>query len=652
MKNVNPLKALNQLLSILCVGAIFFIASCGSDDEPTPDPTTIQFSAATATVDENSADAVTLTVSLSEASNIAGSFTIAIASADATYGDDYTTTPDGTSGSINVTVAEGDQNVTLSVSVTDNEDFTGDKTVTFTLTSVEGVVLDGNAALTLTIADNELMPTDISALRTQYSMTGEATIEGPAVIEGVVTSARDNTTGQNLFIQDATGGIVLRFTEDNTDFDMGEAIRVDIAGGLLSAFRGLMQIDMLELTAVTERGMGTLPDAEDVTILELLSDDFQGKIVRLSDVAIDGADGTVTFGGGLDIVDIDGNEAGSFIRNDAAFNGDVIPTGTGTVVGIASAFNDVAQIDLRTAADVSFSEVASIALDASGITSFGSVENGMTSASQSYTLTGTDLFGDVTVNAPNSYEISSDDITFSGGLTITVADAEAGATIHVRFAPTSGTNGAIDGTVGNSSFGAVGQTVAVTGEETGNGSAGMPTDLFFSEYVEGSSSNKYLEIFNGTGASIDLADYEIKRFNNGGTDASSSTYPLSGMLADGAVVVLANSAADIYSGTVYDATDVNGATFYNGDDVVVLYKVSSSADVDIIGQLGCDPGSNWSDGDHSTGNKTLRRKSSVIAGVTASPTGECSETSFTTLTTEWDVFDQDTADGLGSHTLN
>ena len=37
------------------------------------------------------------------------------------------------------------------------------------------------------------------------------------------------------------------------------------------------------------------------------------------------------------------------------------------------------------------------------------------------------------------------------------------------------------------------------------GAFAAPSDLFFSEYIEGSSNNKALEIFNGTGASIDLA---------------------------------------------------------------------------------------------------------------------------------------------------
>ena len=41
-------------------------------------------------------------------------------------------------------------------------------------------------------------------------------------------------------------------------------------------------------------------------------------------------------------------------------------------------------------------------------------------------------------------------------------------------------------------------------------------DLFFSEYGEGTSNNKYLEIYNGTGADVDLENYLIMQINNGG----------------------------------------------------------------------------------------------------------------------------------------
>lgn len=45
---------------------------------------------------------------------------------------------------------------------------------------------------------------------------------------------------------------------------------------------------------------------------------------------------------------------------------------------------------------------------------------------------------------------------------------------------------------------------------------GQAADLFFSEYVEGSSNNKALEIFNGTGVAVDLSQYSVKLGSNGG----------------------------------------------------------------------------------------------------------------------------------------
>jgi hypothetical protein len=40
-------------------------------------------------------------------------------------------------------------------------------------------------------------------------------------------------------------------------------------------------------------------------------------------------------------------------------------------------------------------------------------------------------------------------------------------------------------------------------------------NLFFSEYIEGSSNNKVLEIYNPTGAAVDLSEYTVQQSNNG-----------------------------------------------------------------------------------------------------------------------------------------
>jgi predicted extracellular nuclease len=92
------------------------------------------------------------------------------------------------------------------------------------------------------------------------------------------------------------------------------------------------------------------------------------------------------------------------------------------------------------------------------------------------------------------------------------------------------------------------------------------TDLFFSEYVEGSSSNKYLEVFNGTGTDIDLSDYQLKLYSNGGI-APSYTNDLTGTLATGQVVVYKFSSSTIYAGAAINASACN----FNGNDAIVLF---------------------------------------------------------------------------------
>ena len=138
---------------------------------------------------------------------------------------------------------------------------------------------------------------------------------------------------------------------------------------------------------------------------------------------------------------------------------------------------------------------------------------------------------------------------------------------------------------------------------------GTPTDVFFSEYIEGSSNNKALEIYNGTGATVNLAagGYTVQMFFNGSASAG-LTIALNGTaLATGDVYVLAQATA---SPTILAQADqTNGAGWFNGNDAVVLRKGGPSGPiVDVIGQIGFDPGAQWGSGLESTQDNTLRRK--------------------------------------------
>ncbi|MFT3909040.1 MAG: lamin tail domain-containing protein [Ferruginibacter sp.] len=167
------------------------------------------------------------------------------------------------------------------------------------------------------------------------------------------------------------------------------------------------------------------------------------------------------------------------------------------------------------------------------------------------------------------------------------------------------------------------------------------TDLFFSEYVEGSSNNKYVEIYNGTGAPVNLGDYRLRLYANGVSTPTSDVL-LSGSLANGATIVYKNSAATIYGGT----STTNAAVNYNGDDALALFKVSTASNVDIFGRIGEDPGTNWAGGGNTTLDKTLVRNASVTGGVTVNPAS-----GFPTLGTEWTQSNIDVVSNLGSHTF-
>jgi len=166
-------------------------------------------------------------------------------------------------------------------------------------------------------------------------------------------------------------------------------------------------------------------------------------------------------------------------------------------------------------------------------------------------------------------------------------------------------------------------------------SADPATDLFMSEYIEGSSYNKAIEIYNGTGADVDLAPYVLTQYSNGGTSAS-VTLDLAGTVAAGDVYVVAHSSAD--AAVLAQADLTTGAGLFNGDDALVL--THDGVTIDSFGQVGVDPGSEWPGGG---ANDTLRRLPSICAGDT-DPTNAFD------ASTEWESFLSDTFDGLGAHT--
>jgi hypothetical protein len=172
----------------------------------------------------------------------------------------------------------------------------------------------------------------------------------------------------------------------------------------------------------------------------------------------------------------------------------------------------------------------------------------------------------------------------------------------------------------------------------GNVNVAPCSNLFFSEYIEGTSNEKYFEVYNASDFSIDLSNYNLMVYANGSVTATSIDSSITGLLSPHTVRVFKNSGALLYTGIATSTI----ATFYNGDDALVLFDKILNAPIDIIGRIGEDPGTQWASSGRTTLDKTLIRKFSVTRGVSINPSS-----GFPTLSTEWDTLSTNDITNLG-----
>lgn len=176
-----------------------------------------------------------------------------------------------------------------------------------------------------------------------------------------------------------------------------------------------------------------------------------------------------------------------------------------------------------------------------------------------------------------------------------------------------------------------------------NHSSAQSSELFISEYVEGTITNKALEIFNGTGSTLNLNAYVLQVYLNGATSPTSSL-TLFGSLQDGKVFVIGRTDADRAIINVMDIGS-NGLMNFDGNDAIVLRKGGATGQiVDVIGQIGVDPGTGWSNQQVSTNDRTLRRRKDICKGDTDG------SNAFDPAA-EWEVFAVNAFDGLGKHAV-
>ncbi|KQC10337.1 MAG: hypothetical protein APR54_00075 [Candidatus Cloacimonas sp. SDB] len=204
------------------------------------------------------------------------------------------------------------------------------------------------------------------------------------------------------------------------------------------------------------------------------------------------------------------------------------------------------------------------------------------------------------------------------------------------------------------SFAALCLSAADSVETVLNSSERDESNLFFSEYIEGSSNNKALEIYNASGLEIDLDNFRINQAVNGGGWQYQHYFPAGATLAaDDVWVIITNQVES----SLFDPADADEVLAYpsvvhfNGNDARSLeYSPDGGSTwtiVDVIGDPDEDPGSGWQVAgvSNATYDHTLIRKSSVTGGNTNWPSSAGTDET----NSEWIVQNTNYFDNLGMH---
>ena len=195
-------------------------------------------------------------------------------------------------------------------------------------------------------------PTDATLAEIRALYTGSTiNIPNNFQVTGVVVSdaPSGNMHSQNLALQDETGGIIVRFTEDHP-FLLGDELTITVRGVELSEFRTLLQLNSVSLNSVTNQTVGTVPNPRVATVAEIITNGeaWESTLVKINDATITGS---TTFNGNTMVMDNSGSIA-MFTRSAAVFQSEAVPTMPINLTAIVSEFDGDRQLNMRNINDV------------------------------------------------------------------------------------------------------------------------------------------------------------------------------------------------------------------------------------------------------------------------------------------------------------
>jgi endonuclease G len=314
----------------------FFLASCGK--EPVPEPQSLSANKTQVTFDASASEQV---VQISANCNwvIAESW-------DTTDGKWFTVTPQ-----------MGQGNGTLTISVQAN---TGaDRTADITVSSAEK-----NVRITIVQKEQEVLSRSISQIRDLYN-GADVTITEKIVVTATVISNymhTDNgglnnyTSMKAIVVSDGEAGIQLYCAENNTAFNQGDKVEIELMGQTLSVYNnGPLQVNGIPLANITKVGTETIT-AKEITAAQLITGEYESMYVAIPSVQVVDEDLNKTFVVGsahtsIGMIAQTEETFDVFSSRYSSFKDVTVPSGSGVLKGIASVYDGRYQISFAKVSD-------------------------------------------------------------------------------------------------------------------------------------------------------------------------------------------------------------------------------------------------------------------------------------------------------------
>ena len=210
---------------------------------------------------------------------------------------------------------------------------------------------------------DEPEPGDYTSIADVRKMAPASTDDKATIADGVKIKAyvisnveiNNLTSKKNVFVQDETAGLQIRFTSDAT-FAFGDEVVIDLSGQELSYFDGALQANNVPNGNVEVLSSDNKIDPKEVTVAEFMKNTYDAQYVALPDVQVVEADLGKTFveGGAhtsINVEDKTGNSFVIFSSKYTTFGNEQVPQGAGVLKGISMINNGKMQIGLTSQDD-------------------------------------------------------------------------------------------------------------------------------------------------------------------------------------------------------------------------------------------------------------------------------------------------------------